>query len=980
MNGSTQLINDQNSMAQLAVQFNDLYLHITSPNISQIGNYRIIQEIGEGAFGKVYLAKHVLLNVEVVLKCGLVDDPNIVREIYYHKHLKHKNIVSLYEVIRTESHLWIVLEYCQGSELYYYICEKKRLDIKETQSLFFQIVLAVRYVHSLNLSHRDLKLENILLADKRRTVVKLTDFGFVREFDPQNRRFLSTICGTTVYMAPELLKSEKYSGFAIDIWSLGVILFTMVYGEMPFDEDDDLKTKYKIIHEEPRYRENVPAHLIQLIQKMLSKDPMQRPNLNEILNSQFLIDIHNRHIEKSAKKYNDTESIVSIHQYYNKGTQPFQERVEKELLKRLQKLNVDIDELQASVYRNEMSPLTAFYELLLTQEFSKKKKKYYRDKQKRYYEAKRTIRKSRKRVKSALSLSDQNSMSNPPLERIISSLSLSSNRNGSKTNLSRLPESRRSSDVVERRGSQSRRYSDVGPNLKVDYLNVSATVGSSPASSRTKVAPTSPREGDSSRRNSEAGPPLHRVVSFVPDDSSRRRLSATVSYEPLKKKSKNGKFIEKLQFWKKTKKDDDVESHNSANSKNTKSTDYSMDRQDDLPLEINVKRNTPSPKSKEGSVEPRLSNGEHAITDGEHNHPGQLKEGFSMNQHEHSHDHSLDTTEIKNIDERSTLPSSPTPPVDLSTRMIRTRPTSMISQMSQLSHLSQMSTMLSESELDILDETDTMDDDYDDDDDAAYESSLNMSQDFNKISAVGMTPTSSSGTNIITTKYNKKRPSYKRNTSDYSSKSSTSKQNKKFSLSQLSSNSSEESSIKSNNNFASPTPTKPSISLGTELDATLAPIQMARANSPDLGKSKRRWTPIFSNSSTPKNASKNNATSSGYNGENMHSYGGGSMNNIMNSTSYFRTSSPPPPTNFNNNNTTKLSNSTNAVFGKKQKKPSPVLMSNGFLANNKAPQEHPLDTRWENNYSSSIPTSTNNHTTKNTGYEPVIDEEDENEY
>ncbi|PYD23777.1 hypothetical protein DND58_29655, partial [Pseudomonas syringae pv. pisi] len=93
---------ENNSTAQLAAQFNEFYLAITSPVVSQIGNYKIVEEIGEGAFGKVYLAQHVLLNAKVVLKCGLIDDPNIVREIYYHQQLKHKNIVKLYEVIKTE--------------------------------------------------------------------------------------------------------------------------------------------------------------------------------------------------------------------------------------------------------------------------------------------------------------------------------------------------------------------------------------------------------------------------------------------------------------------------------------------------------------------------------------------------------------------------------------------------------------------------------------------------------------------------------------------------------------------------------------------------------------------------------------------------------------------------------------------------------------------------------------------------------------
>ena len=267
---------DNNNTAQLANEFNNFYMAISSPKISQIGNYRITKEIGEGAFGKVYLATHILLNVNVVLKCGLIDDPNIVREIYYHKQLKHKNIVSLYEVIKTENHLWIAMEYCEGGELYYLVYEKRRLELNECRHIFFQIMLGVQFVHSMNLSHRDLKLENILLSDKKKSCVKLTDFGFIREFNPQSRRFLTTICGTTVYMAPELLSGQKYSGFAIDVWSLGIILYTMLYGVLPFDDDDEMKTKSKIVNEDPTFADFVPEEVNQLILKMLNKDPTKR--------------------------------------------------------------------------------------------------------------------------------------------------------------------------------------------------------------------------------------------------------------------------------------------------------------------------------------------------------------------------------------------------------------------------------------------------------------------------------------------------------------------------------------------------------------------------------------------------------------------------------------------------------------------------------------------------------------------------------
>lgn len=409
-------IQEQNRTAQLAAQFNQFYLDITLSSITQIGNYRIIKEIGEGAFGKVYLAQHVLLNCEVVLKCGLIDDPNIVREIYYHKQLRHKNVVKLYEVIKTESHLWMVMEYCRGNELYYYIYEKRRLDLEVTQKLFYQIADAMRYVHSLNLAHRDLKLENILMADSKRTIVKLTDFGFVREYNPYKRQFLSTMCGTTAYMAPEVLKNEKYSGFAIDVWSMGVILYAMIYGELPFDSDDEVTTKVKIVNDEPVFKDNIPAEANVLLRKMLSKDPSVRPTVAEILNSPFLIDTTNKMEEKnSSANCNENESIISINQHYKKNCIPFSSKIEKYLLKKMEKLGVDTESLQSAAFSGQCNSLTAFYDLALTYEFQKKKKRYMS--KKRYFDAKRQLKRSSLKVKSVLSLSDQMGVSSPTTER-----------------------------------------------------------------------------------------------------------------------------------------------------------------------------------------------------------------------------------------------------------------------------------------------------------------------------------------------------------------------------------------------------------------------------------------------------------------------------------------------------------------------------------------------------------------------------------
>lgn len=960
--GSSKVINNT---AQLAAQFNDFYLEITSPKISQIGNYKIIKEIGEGAFGKAYLATHILLNINVVLKCGLIDDPNIVREIYYHKQLKHKNIVSLYEVIKTENHLWIALEYCQGGELYYYIYEKKRLELDECRNIFFQIVLGVKYVHSLNLSHRDLKLENILLADQKRTIVKLTDFGFIREFNPQSRRFLSTICGTTVYMAPELLTGQKYSGFAIDIWSMGVILYTMLNGMLPFDDDDEMKIQHKVINTEPMFYDHVPIDVNQLISKMLLKDPNQRPSLNEILNSSYLIDVYNKYLEKGTKRNSsgsgDAESIISINQHYNTVDRPFEAKIEKDLLRKLQRISFDTEELKATMYNNEINPLTAFYELLLTQEYSKKKQKYMREKKRKLYEAKKSLKKSRKRVKSVLSLSDQ-ALGSQPLERIMSSLSIASNKNSSRHTLTIARKSLDKNDTTQ--------IPPLPKSSQTSRLNIEIP---SPRATNTSIA-LPPRSRRSSREIStttaassitaDLNTPLRRTVSFVPDG---RRLSQVISSEPketIKKTNKSGKILHKLQFWKKNKGDeyqDDTISHYSTKSNHSKSTnDVMIESDGENPLELIVKGGNNSPikfdntmnsHQKMNTVPPEVleqqrldrfhkndatrRQRENSNSDGQ---TGKLERPQQL-QLQH-HRQLLQLQSLNTGLSTSGIDSPHTPPSAENSRFARTRPSSMISQISQLSKLSQMSTMLSESELDILDETDTMDDD-DDYDDEVYESSINTSQD-NKLTGPNATP-SSSNQGVKTS--SKKRPTYRRGVASDTSITSTPSASgggagggsgiistipkKKNSLSKLRSNSSEDIS-------------EDSYRFNDEN------MPMGRSGSPDLGKKRsfralQQPIPLVNGTTSTSIAEKlNDATKMPY------------------------VRAPSPPIGFKYNAKANKKMMTTAI--------------NGNNNNNNNNQQQPpgyQDTKQVEDWIHNGTTGNTTTFTKSTIYQPVINEEEE---
>ena len=965
--GSSKVINNT---AQLAAQFNDFYLEITSPKISQIGNYKIIKEIGEGAFGKAYLATHILLNINVVLKCGLIDDPNIVREIYYHKQLKHKNIVSLYEVIKTENHLWIALEYCQGGELYYYIYEKKRLELDECRNIFFQIVLGVKYVHSLNLSHRDLKLENILLADQKRTIVKLTDFGFIREFNPQSRKFLSTICGTTVYMAPELLTGQKYSGFVIDIWSMGVILYTMLNGMLPFDDDDEMKIQHKVINTEPMFYDHVPIDVNQLISKMLLKDPNQRPSLNEILNSSYLIDVYNKYLEKGTKRNSsgsgDAESIISINQHYNTVDRPFEAKIEKDLLRKLQRISFDTEELKATMYNNEINLLTAFYELLLTQEYSKKKQKYMREKKRKLYEAKKSLKKSRKRVKSVLSLSDQ-ALGSQPLERIMSSLSIASNKNSSRHTLTIARKSLDKNDTTQ--------IPPLPKSSQTSRLNIEIP---SPRATNTSIAlPPRSRRGSreistttaASSITADLNTPLRRTVSFVPDG---RRLSQVISSEPketIKKTNKSGKILHKLQFWKKNKGDeyqDDTISHYSTKSNHSKSTnDVMIESDGENPLELIVKGGNNSPikfdntmnsHQKMNTVPPEVleqqrldrfhkndatrRQRENSNSDGQ---SGKLERPQQL-QLQH-HRQLLQLQSLNTGLSTSGIDSPHTPPSAENSRFARTRPSSMISQISQLSKLSQMSTMLSESELDILDETDTMDDDddYDDDDydDEVYESSINTSQD-NKLTGPNATP-SSSNQGVKTS--SKKRPTYRRGVASDTSITSTPSASgggagggsgiistipkKKNSLSKLRSNSSEDIS-------------EDSYRFNDEN------MPMGRSGSPDLGKKRsfralQQPIPLVNGTTSTSIAEKlNDATKMPY------------------------VRAPSPPIGFKYNAKANKKMMTTAI--------------NGNNNNNNNNQQQPpgyQDTKQVEDWIHNGTTGNTTTFTKSTIYQPVINEEEE---
>ena len=204
--------------------------------------------------------------------------------------------------------------------------------------------------------HRDLKLENILL-DKSENV-KLCDFGFTREYEGK-LSYLQTFCGTICYSAPEMLKGEKYAGEKVDVWSLGIILYALLTGELPFDDDDDMVTKHKILSNEPSFPKSLLPDAKALITQLLSKRPLFRPTLADVLTNPFLAD-HAPH----------QQAILKLAQPL-----PFTTDLEKATLQRMRSAGVDIDKVIENVLAQRCDALAGWWALLIEKEERKERRR-----------------------------------------------------------------------------------------------------------------------------------------------------------------------------------------------------------------------------------------------------------------------------------------------------------------------------------------------------------------------------------------------------------------------------------------------------------------------------------------------------------------------------------------------------------------------------------------------------------------------------
>ncbi len=353
---------------------------------NKIGNYQIIKTMGEGTFGKVKLGIHIPTNEKVAIKIlekSKIEDNDdlkcINREISFLKTLNHINIISLYEIIENSEYYYLIMEYAEN-DLFSYIVENNYLSEEISSLLYYQLINAIEYIHKKKIVHRDLKPENILLT-RNNSILKIIDFGLANSYKKNNTSnkninninneneniLLKTACGSPCYAAPEMVLGKKYYGLNVDIWSSGIILYAMVCGFLPFEDDDNESIYRKIILGKFDIPDKLSLNCKDLICKILEGNPKKRIKIDDIKKHPFL--------KNCEERFNRIISPYEIYYFYNfnsnKNFEVFNFIIDKIVDMNIKNCDNRNDIIE-NIKNNSFNYITALYKILLKQAIKNK--------------------------------------------------------------------------------------------------------------------------------------------------------------------------------------------------------------------------------------------------------------------------------------------------------------------------------------------------------------------------------------------------------------------------------------------------------------------------------------------------------------------------------------------------------------------------------------------------------------------------------
>ena len=331
-------------------------------------DFIIKEKIGEGTFSTVKLAinrqTHEKVAIKIMQKNKIIldeDKKRLEREIQVLKILRHPNLVQLYSVVETDEKIYLIMEYIKGIELFDYIVNKKKLSEKEAFIFFQQIISGIEYLHKVKYIHRDIKPENILIKPNTKKLT-IVDFGLSNKFNNYKKDLFQSACGSPSYAAPEMLHEEKYSGPPVDIWSSGVVLYAMLCGYLPFEDDNNDELYNKII----KGKFDIPNHVSDkakdLLNKILVTNPKKRLNISQIKNHPWF-QLYNT---QGNIKINISEGLDLA-----KYIIPIDEEIVKIISK---KYNINEEEIRISILKNKHNDISTIYYLFLNKKINTNKK------------------------------------------------------------------------------------------------------------------------------------------------------------------------------------------------------------------------------------------------------------------------------------------------------------------------------------------------------------------------------------------------------------------------------------------------------------------------------------------------------------------------------------------------------------------------------------------------------------------------------